>query len=181
MRGLKHTRIGDASEWEMIESSGIQEAATVIITTHDDELNIFLTIFYRRLCHNLQIISRSTRTMNVSRLHRAGANLVLSYASMGANTIFNLLRGSDTVLLAEGINIFSVDVPPSLAGKTVAESAVRSRSGCSIIAIEQDGKREINPDSTEIIPEGCELVLVGSLDAEGQFRKMFKPAESQAA
>ena len=33
---------------------------------------------------------------------------------MGANTIFNVLRGSDNVLLAEGVNIFSVDVPPAI-------------------------------------------------------------------
>jgi len=175
VRGLKHTLIGDASDLEMIEKSGIQDAATVVITTHDDELNIFLTIFYRRLRHGLQIISRSTRTRNVSRLHRAGANLVLSYASMGANIIFNVLRGSDTLLLAEGVNIFSVDVPPSLAGKLLAESEVRSRCGCTVIAIELEGKRDINPDPQALLTEGSELVLVGALEAERQFRKIFKP------
>ena len=156
--------------------AGLQEAASVIITTHDDDVNVFLTIFYRRLRNALQIISRCTLEQNNSRLHRAGADLTLSYASMGANTIFNHLRGSDTVLLAEGVNIFSAKVPGSMAGKSLAESAARSRTGCSIIALEVDGKREINPDPSIVLPQDANLALIGSLEAEKKFREAYGSA-----
>ncbi|MGJ8641957.1 MAG: potassium channel family protein [Luteolibacter sp.] len=170
---LEHTVIGDASDFGILVKAGLQEAASVIITTHDDDVNVFLTIFHRRLREALQIISRCTLEKNSSRLHRAGADLTLSYASMGANTIFNHLRGSDTVLLAEGVNIFSAKLPTCMAGKSLAESAARSRTGCSIIALEVDGKRDINPDPTIILPEGANLVLIGSLDAEKKFREVY--------
>ena len=171
---IENVIIGDASDFDVIVKAGLQEAGSVIVTTHNDDINVFLTMFYRRLRHSIQIISRCTHESKARRLHRAGADLTLSYASMGANTIFNYLRGSDTVLLAEGINIFRTKVPSLLANKTLAESAVRSRTECSIIAVEVDGEREINPDPFKNLPKDGELVLIGSLEAEKKFREVFK-------
>jgi len=169
-----NTIVGDASDFDVLVRSGLRDAATVIVTTHDDEVNIFLTIFYRRLRNDVQIISRCTQDIYAARMHRAGADLTLSYASMGANTIFNELRASDTVLLAEGVNIFTTNVPTSLIGKTLAESALRSRTGCSIIAIEISGERAINPAPDILLGEEAKLVLIGSLEAEQQFFSTFK-------
>jgi len=175
VRNIENVIIGDASNFDVLVQAGMQEATTAIITTHDDDINIFLTIFYRRLRQGMQIISRCTHEKNAARLHRAGADLVLSYASMGANTVFNVLRSSDTVLLAEGVNIFSARVPAGLAGKTLAETAVRSRCGCSIIAVETDGERDINPAPDLVLVEDSLLVLIGSLEAERDFFAVFKP------
>jgi Trk K+ transport system NAD-binding subunit len=165
--------IGDAAKFDVIVASGMRESSTVIITTHDDDLNIFLTILYRRLRPNIQIICRCTNELNVSTLHRAGADLVLSYASMGANSIFNELRGSDTLLLAEGVNVFPVHVPPTLAGRTIGDSAIRAETGCTVIAVELDGKRVINPPPDTPLPTGAEMVLIGTLEAEEKFLKRF--------
>src|SRR5690606_35979816 len=98
--------IGDAGDLEVLEKAGIKEAPAVIITTHDDDISIYLTIFCRRLRSDIQIISRATHERNVSTLHRAGADFVMSYASMGSNIIFNLLKRSDVLMLAEGLNVF---------------------------------------------------------------------------
>lgn len=173
--GMKNVIIGDASDFDILVQAGMQDAASVIVTTHEDDLNIFLTIFYRRLRNKMQIISRCTHEDNAPRMHRAGADVTLSYASMGANVIFNLLRSNDTLLLAEGVNIFSVAVPDSLVGKTLADSAVRSKTGCSVLAVEHDGKKSINPDPFEPMPEASRLYLIGTLEAEREFLEKFKP------
>jgi Trk K+ transport system NAD-binding subunit len=123
---------------------------------------------------NIQIICRCTNELNVATLHRAGADLVLSYASMGANSVFNELRGSDTLLLAEGVNIFRVHVPPSLAGHTIGESAIRSETDCTIIAVDVGKKkRVVNPSRDMLLTEGTEMVLIGTLEAEEKFIKRF--------
>ncbi|MDP3069843.1 MAG: NAD-binding protein [Opitutaceae bacterium] len=172
--------IGDAAELEIIVQSGMRESSSVIITTHDDDLNIFLTILYRRLRPNLQIICRCTNEINVSTLHRAGADLVMSYASMGANSIFNELRGSHTLLLAEGVSIFPVPVPASLAGQTIGDSAIRAKTGCTVIALEIDGQRTINPAPTTTLTAGAKMLLVGTLDAEESFLKRFLRADEKS-
>ncbi|BDS06506.1 potassium transporter TrkA [Oceaniferula spumae] len=170
---IDHKIIGDASEFDVLVASGMHDAASVIITTHDDPINTFLTIFYRRLRSDVQIISRCTQPQYASRLHRAGADLVLSYASMGANTIFTYLRGSGTVPLGDGVNVFTIPVPHSLVGVSIARSEVRSRTGCSIIALEVDGQRQFNPGPDQLLPENCSMVLVGTLEAEREFLSTF--------
>jgi voltage-gated potassium channel len=172
-RDSARTIVGDASDTDLLQQAGIKEAASLIITTRDDDTNIYLTILCRRLCPDLQILSRCTFERNVATLHRAGADLVLSYSSMGANAIFNLLRGRETLLMAEGLNIFTAPVPPDMAGKTIADSEVRSRTGCNIIAVESQGRREINPAPDFCLPDGGDLILIGSLEAEEKFLATF--------
>ncbi len=158
--------IGDASEFDLLVKAGMHKATTIIITTHDDDTNTFLTIFYRKLRPNAQLISRCTHEANVSRLHRAGADLVLSYADMGANLIFNELKGKENLLLAEGVSVFSATVPLALAGSTLAESSVPRETGCSIVAINHDDRHETELKPDTILPEGATLTLIGSVEAE---------------
>ncbi len=167
--------IGDVTHMDVLRKAHAREASAVIITPHDDDTNISLTIFFRRLRANLQIIARCSLERNVRTLHRAGADLVLSTASMGANMIFNELRDTDHLLLAEGVSLFPSPVPASMAGRLVAECAVRSETGCTIIAIEHAGERSINPDPGHRLPEGGTMLLIGTLEAEEKFIRRFKP------
>jgi len=176
-RVAKHPEavIGDATHIDVLKLTHCREATAFILTTHDDDVNISLTIFFRKLRPEVQIISRCTLDRNVGTLHRAGADLVLSSASMGANTIFNLLRKSDNLLLAEGVCLFPSPVPDSMKGRRLADCAVRSETGCTIIAVESPGGRTINPDPDLLLPEDGTLLLIGTLEAEEKFLEEFKP------
>jgi Trk K+ transport system NAD-binding subunit len=161
--------LGDAADIETLERAGIEQAPAIIVTTNNDDTNIYLTILCRRLRPDIQIISRATLERNVSTLHRAGADFVMSYASMGATVIFNLLRRADVLMVAEGLNVFRVKVPASLAGKRIADTAVREETGCSIVAVGANDQQQINPDPAQILPEGEEMVLIGSVESANRF------------
>jgi K+/H+ antiporter YhaU regulatory subunit KhtT len=75
--------------------------------------------------------------------------------------------------MAEGLNIFTTPTAANLAGKTVAESGVRDRTGCTIIAVEGPGHREINPPGEYKLPPAGNLVLIGTLEAEERFLSEF--------
>jgi len=165
----KHYVIGDAADIDTLERAGIGEAPTAIVTTADDATNIYLTIYCRRLRPNMQIISRATLERNVSTLHRAGADFVMSYASMGSDAVFNLLEQGDLVMVAEGLDVFRVPVPPRLVGKTLRESGIRETTGCSVIAVSADGEMTINPPPDTVLPENAELILVGTTENERTF------------
>ncbi|HAV61985.1 MAG TPA: potassium transporter TrkA, partial [Verrucomicrobiales bacterium] len=158
--------IGDASDIDILEKAGIKEAPAVIITPHDDDTNIYLTIFCRKLRQDIQIISRAVRDRNVSTLHRAGADFVMSYASMGANIIFNYLKRSDILMVAEGLNIFKVKLPEELADKSLAEADVRKKTGCTVIAVQHDGEMQINPDPNAKLEAGEEILLISDAESE---------------
>jgi len=164
---------GDAAAIDTLERAGIREAPAVIITTNDDDTNVYLTILCRRLRPDIQIITRATLEQNVMTLHRAGADFVMSYASMGANAIFNVLRRADVLMLAEGLNVFRVQAPDALVGKTIAESAVRSSTGCSIVALRKPSGIEINPTPDSVLAPGSEIVLIGTVDDENRFLNTY--------
>ncbi|MDZ7716639.1 MAG: NAD-binding protein [Balneolaceae bacterium] len=168
--------LGSAEDFKVLEKAGIRETPCVLVTTHDDDMNIYLTIYTRRLRPNVQIISRSKLQRNVSTLHRAGADFVLSYATVGANAIFNILERNDIVVIAEGLNVFTIQTPPGLIGKNLIESQVRQKTGCNILSIKQNGEQIINPEPDFEIPESSELVLIGTNEDEVNFVKEFKSA-----
>jgi voltage-gated potassium channel len=171
------TVIGSAADLFVLESAGIRNAPTTIVTTSDDATNIYLTIYCRRLRPEMQIIARSNLEKNVSTLHRAGADFVMSYASMGANAVFNILEKDDVVMVAEGLDVFRCPVPAKLGGRTLLDSDVRRKTGCSIVAIEKDGETIVNPDPTEPLPAAgsAELIVIGNTEGERHFLKAYAP------
>ncbi|MGK2859343.1 MAG: potassium channel family protein [Thermoanaerobaculia bacterium] len=165
--------VGDGMEMEVLKKAGVRHATTIVITTHDDETNVALTIFFRKLSPNWQILVRSTLERNVRTLSRAGADLVLSYASMGANTVFNLLRGGDSVLLAEGIGVFPARVSERASGRSLGDLRIRTLTGCTVVAIQDGETREMNPGLDYVMPAGGRMLLVGTLEAEERFLATF--------
>jgi len=172
----KHHVLGSAAEIEVIERAGIMETPTVIITTNDDDLNVYLTIYCRRLRPDVQLITRASVDRNVATLHRAGTDFVMSYASMGANTMLNMLKRGEILMLAEGLDLFKLPMPKSLAGRSVAEAQVRERSGVSIVAVIQGDDIQVNPDPLVPLPDEAEILLIGSEDAEAGFLDIFAHA-----
>ena len=170
--------LGSASDRAVLEQAGIDKAPTIIVTPRDDETNIYLTIFCRLLRPDIQIITRATRERNVAALHRAGANMVISYASMGATALFNLLERSDLLMIAEGLDVFKMSVPESLVGKTLEEADIRQRTGCAVVGIDKHDTTitDLRPHTT--FPSGSEIVLIGSPEGEIRFLKAFGTAKS---
>jgi len=120
------------------------------------------------------VICRSTLERNTETLHRAGADFVFSYASMGATSLLNLIKGRRIISIAEGLDVFRLGVPRSLEGKTIVESGVRKQTGCTILAIrEADAELLINPPPHMVLEASHEMVLVGSMESESEFLKHY--------
>jgi voltage-gated potassium channel len=165
--------IGDAAELEILEAAGIRQTTAVIVTTHDDDMNIYLTIYCRRLRPDVQILSRSVLDRNVVTLHRAGADFVISYASTGANAMMNLIRRDNILMVSEGLDIFEVQLPSSLAGRTLASSHIRNKTGCTVVAIHSDQKIQSVIDPHMPLPSTGRLILIGTPEAEEKFLRAF--------
>lgn len=161
--------VGDAAEYAVLQRAGLEESSSVVVTTSDDDMNVYLTIYCRRLRPDIQILGRATQERNISTLHRAGADFVLSYASTGANVVFNLLQRMDTLMLAEGLNVFRLPLPPAMAGRSLVELAIRQETGCNVIAVSRVGALEINPDAMRPLPADGDIYVVGDAESEARF------------
>ena len=165
--------VGDAADRAVLEEAGLAAAPSVIITTHDDAINIYLTVYCRRLNPELRIVSRVEHERNIEAMHRAGADFALSYASLGIESVFALVRGRELVFLGEGVEFFVVDVPRSLAGRTLAEAQLGSRSGLNVIGVEHgDGAiGTIGPHTP--LPADGKILTLGSVEQGERFRELY--------
>lgn len=164
---------GDAADREVLRQAGIEEAPSVLLTTNDDAMNIYLAIYCRRLNPDLRIVSRITHERNLEAIHRAGADFVLSYASLGAEHLFALVRGRELILLGEQIELLSVTVPRSLVDRTLAESAIGDQCGLNVIAILREGEISANPRGDTRLPAGGELLMLGTAEQLERFRDLY--------
>ncbi len=165
---------GDAADRDVLERAGLASAPAVIITTHDDDINIYLTIYCRRLRPDLQIVSRANLERNVGILHAAGADLVLSLSSMVASNVINMLSPGRVFMLSEGLSIFRTVAGPRLAGQTLLTSGIRHRTNCSVVAVHGlDGAMLINPRPDYVFAREDDVYLIGDRAAEQRYYEMF--------
>jgi Trk K+ transport system NAD-binding subunit len=166
---------GDAGRQEVLQAAGIAEAHGLIVTTHDDGMNVFLTLVGRHLNPSLRIVARANREENVSELYAAGADFVVSLVSVGANMLTNALEGKESTFLTEGVQIFWQPVPSSLRGRRLQETDLRRRTGATVVGVRRaPGSPLVQADRDLVFEPGMQLLLVGSPRAEERFSSLLR-------
>lgn len=164
---------GDAADIHILKGAGIMEAPTVVLTTNDDAMNIYLASYCRKLNPELRIVSRITHERNLEAIHRAGADFVLSYASLGTEAVLSILKGKELIVLGEGVNLFAVPLPGSLYRKTLAQTEIGARTGLTVIALRQDGSVLTHLSSDTVLTPETELVMLGDPEQRRQFMDIY--------
>ena len=165
--------VGDANDREVLMKAGLADAPSVLLTTNDDAVNVYLAVYCRRLKPDLRIVSRITHNRNLEAIHRAGADFALSYSSLGAEAVVSLIEGHELVILEEGVDLFSVELPSSLENKTLAESGIGSRTGLSVVALQQNGQLVTNLRASMLLEPGAQLTMLGSMRQRRAFTDTF--------
>ena len=164
---------GDANDRALLSAAGLESASSVLLTTHDDATNTYLAVYCRRLNSKLRIVSRVTEERNVEAIHRAGADLVLSYSSLGVQSVLSKLQGHEMVMLGEGVDLFLLPLPRALAGQTLMESAIRNKTGLTCVAVHAEDDLQANPDPHMPLPSDARLVVIGTAHQRKQFEQVF--------
>lgn len=165
--------IGDAADREVLDEAGIADTPSILLTTHDDAMNIYLSVYCRRLNPQARILTRVTHERNIEAIRRAGADFVLSYASFGVQTVFSIVRNREIIVLGEDVILFYLPLPSSLADKTLAEAEIGARTGLNVIAIQRNGRVETELARDLRLPRASELVVLGSTEQRVRFREIY--------
>jgi Trk K+ transport system NAD-binding subunit len=165
--------IGDAADRQVLMQAGLEKSPSVVLTTNDDAMNIYLAVYCRRLNSDLRIVSRITHERNTEAIYRAGADFAISYASLGVEDVFAHLHSRELLIVGEGFELFSVSVPSSLVGRTLGESQITVRTGLSVIGIQQNGHMLTSPTELTRLTLESELVMLGSVSNRQAFTKAF--------
>ena len=165
---------GDAADRRLLEDAGIHRVSSVLLTTNDDAMNIYLAVYCRRLNSSLRIVSRITHERNIEAIHRAGADFVLSYTTLGVESVLSLLRGYELVVLGEGVELFSIAVPPSLRGRRLADSSIGSGTGMSVVALDRGGTLITRLTGSTLLEADAVLLMLGSFEQRRKFAELFE-------
>lgn len=169
---------GDASDYELLKGAGILEAPSVLLSTHDDTMNIYLASYCRQLNKELRIVSRISEARNIDIIYKAGANFVLSYATLGSEAVSSISKGQELTVLGEGITLFIIPIPKSLVGKSLAKSGIGAKTGLSVIAIKKDSEVVTLLSASTILPGDAEIVLLGNIEMKHQFNEIYVSVDS---
>ena len=164
---------GRASDYDLLKKAGILEAPSVLLSTHDDTMNIYLASYCRQLNKDVRIVSRISEGRNVDTIQKAGANFVLSYSTLGSEAVLSISKGQELTVLGEGFTLFIIPIPKSLEGKSLSESGIGAKTGLSVIAIKENSEVVTLLSPQTELPHGAEIVMLGNIDMKHKFNKIF--------
>lgn len=164
---------GDATEPEDMERAGVDEATTVVLALPDDATTEFATLVARDLNPDAEIVARAEETENVKKIYRAGADYVLSLATVSGRLLASaILEDEDVISMDQQVEVVRLTAD-GLADRTLGGANVRDRTGCTVVAIERDSRvlTDLGPDVQ--VERGDRLVVAGTDAGVTRFRELF--------
>jgi Trk K+ transport system NAD-binding subunit len=165
--------VGNAIEPETLQEAGIDSARSAILALPDDTTAEFATLVIRDTSPQTEIIARAEETESVQKMYRAGADYVLSLATVSGRMIAStILEDEDVLSLDQQVEVVRTQAP-TLVGQTVGDAFVRSKTGCTVVSVERDGTviTDVGPDFR--IESGDELVIAGTDDGIRRFNEQM--------
>ena len=165
---------GDAANRDVMMSAGLANAPSVVLTTNNDATNIFLAVYCRRLNPAVRIVSRITYERNLEAIHRAGADSVLSYTTLGVKSLLALVSGSEATFVSEGVDLIVEPIPESLLGRRLEDSGILEETGLNVLALQRPDGSVANVSAGTELGEQMSLVMLGNSEQRRAFRKVFR-------
>ncbi len=163
---------GDATEDSVLKTAGIGKARGLICALPSDAVNVFVVLTARAVNPNLKIVSRAIRPESVNKLHKAGANKVISPTQIGGRQMaMHMLKPAavelvETLFSSSRLQIQLEEVLVTehspMANKTIKDVFQREVRNVIVVAILRDEQVIMNPHAHDIVMPGDTLVIIGS-------------------
>jgi voltage-gated potassium channel len=170
--GVPHI-LGDATSDEILEEAGIRRAKGLVACSDSDVVNVYVTLSARALNPHLYIVARAGQQETEKKLKMAGANRVISPYYISGRRMASLVTQPVTSdfldMVAHGgeleFRLYEIRVPARsrVAGRTLADAEIRTRSGALVLAIrKENGAFDMQPNAASMVGKGDTLVVIGT-------------------
>ena len=170
--------LGDATDDIVLREAGIERAAGIVSALEHDQDNLYVALSARQLNPALRIVARGNDERAAQKLRQAGADAVVSPATIGGKRMAHeLLRPSVVGFLeligpeaskARNLCIEEVVLPKGspLQGRQLAKSNIRKVSNALVLAVfgPGDGDHTYNPPRDFVFQAGMTLIVLGERD-----------------
>jgi len=174
LQGLEHpTVLGDVTDDRILQAAGIARAGALISAVDTDAGNIYVTLSARALAPDLVIIARARTEGSKSKLLRAGANRAVNPQLIGGRRMAafalqpHVSEFLDVVMHDETLDyrIEEVEITTTspLAGRSLADAALREATGALLLAIQSAaGELIANPTGDTRLDPHTILIVLGT-------------------
>ena len=179
--------VGDAADADTLRTAGVPDARSIVLAIPDDTTTEFATLVVRDLNGTGEVIARAddvgaignalrseaTEVGSIRKMYRAGADYVLSLATVSGRSIASeIIESEEFLTVGTKVNVVRTRAP-GLAGSTIEEARIRKRTGCTVVAIERDGELRTAIDPTFRLQRDDELVVAGTAAGTSRFVEEF--------
>ena len=154
--------VGDVTEEAVLREAGVEHANAIIFALGDDTTTIFATLVAREISPGVEIVARANETDNIGKLYSAGADYVLALETVSGRMLAStILEDEEVISPNKQIEIVRTTAP-RLVDQSLGEADVRSRTGCTVIAVERNGEviTDLGPDF--VVESSDQLVVAGT-------------------
>ena len=164
--------VGNVLDSALLERAGVQDSQAVILALDEDASTLFATVILKNLAPHVPVIARVNGPENVERIHGAGADFALSISHVTGQILARKLLGKQSVALDESLKVTMVS-SPELVGKHPAELRIRTRTGCSVVAVERGSDLLVHLDREFRFEAGDSVYICGSEEDTLRFASVF--------
>jgi len=166
--------VGDATDEWTLREAGMDEARTVVLALSDDTDAVFATLIVRELHPEIEIVVRANETERVRKLYQAGADYVIALSTVSGRMLASTILDEEVISLNTQVEIVRT-LAPRFTGATLAESNIRARTGCTVIAVQRDGETltDVGPDF--YLQSGDEVIVAGTDQDVNAFTAVANP------
>ncbi len=178
---IPHCVVADATDERVLRRLGAEDYDVAIISCGDNLAASILSTTVMREIGVPEIIVKANNDMHGRILKRLGATKVVYPEHERGVELANSLVHPDIlqeIALSPGFSLMQMNTPESIAGKSILESAVRSKFGVSILAIRTfeslpDGSTKekllVMPDPNYKPKPEDKLIIVGNTENVKKF------------
>ena len=172
--GLLRVR-GDATEEHVLAEAGLARASALVACVNSDADNVLVTLTAKGMAPDCVVIARVKADENERKLHRAGADRVISPSTIGGRRIAQILTRPAVADFLDGVaggatdytlEEVTVTAGGELDGVSLRDARIRERFHCTVLALRHaaDHRLDSHPEPGAPLEEGDVLVVMGSED-----------------
>lgn len=166
--------VGDALEPDVLRRAEVQNARAVIVALDSGSPTVLACALIRDLNPHAPLIARVNRHQDVLRAYRAGVDFALSFSDVACQLLLPQLVGDEGLEEKDPTLRISAHLPGNLVHETLARAQVRSRSGCSVVAIQRGSQFLVEFDVQTPIEADDYIYICATRSAQKQFIRYFE-------
>lgn len=169
---------GDGTSEEVLVESGAKEAVGILIMLNDDSDVVFSTLLARNLNGDAFIVARANHVSSAEKIYRAGADYVASVPIVASQMLAKIAQRQEEefTMIYEELEMarFRVGFGSRLVGRSLGELNLPEKLGCTVAAMERDGKGLLDIGPETVVERGDLLAVIGSFESIEKFGRRYR-------